>query len=255
LEKENRTGSQEVSGRGRRHSRAGGIGRNKIKTKQAHQVAGVARDILRETSAGQYDACAIGKKGTGWFDDVFLGSITNKLLEVSENHPLWLVSGDEWISPKVFIVMDHTPQAVQLATHVGNMLRGLEGVHVSFYHYCSPFTETLPPEEREKMNDVEKRMVEKDRDQMQHFFEEALRVLEDSGFHRQTVGSEFEQGESGSPKKVSQRILQKVRDGNYGTLVIGRKGATGAREFRLGSVAWRIATEAENCAVWVVPAR
>jgi hypothetical protein len=35
-------------------------------------------------------------------------------------------------------------------------------------------------------------------------------------------------------------------------LVLGRKGSTQAREFRLGSVVLKTVSEAENCAVWVV---
>jgi len=230
----------------------GGFKRSQIKGKHTHQMVGVARDILREADAGHYDACLIGKKGMGWFDDIFLGSISSKLLEISENHPIWLVSGKKWNSRKVLVAMDHTAQIVQLARCVGQMLRGLEGAKIRFYHYFAPFIENLTTEERKKMKEFEKRVAEKERDRMFHFFAEAQRVLEDLGFSKKGVEYEIFKGESASPKKVSQRILKEVQDGNHGTLVIGRKGATGAREFRLGSVAWRIATEAQNCAVWVI---
>ncbi|NWF94475.1 MAG: universal stress protein [Syntrophaceae bacterium] len=230
----------------------GGIKRNQINAKYAHQIVGVARDILREADAGHYDACVIGKKGTGWFDDMFLGSITSKLLEISENHPIWLVSSKKWNSRKVLVAMDHTAQIVQLAKYVGQMFQGLEGVRIRFYHYFAPFIEDLTSEEKKKMKEFEKRVAERERDRMFHFFGEAQRVLEDLGFRKNQVEYEIFKGESASPKKVSQRILKEVQDGNHGTLVIGRKGATGAREFRLGSVAWRIATESQNCAVWVV---
>lgn len=230
----------------------GGFKRSQIKGKHAHQIVGVARDILREADARHCDTCVIGKKGMGWFDDMFLGSITSKLLEISENRPIWLVSGEKWNSRKILVAMDHTAQIVQLARYVGQMLRGLQGVKIRFYHYFAPFIENLTTEERKNMKEFEKRVAEKERDRMFHFFGEAQKVLDDLGFSKKGVEYEVFKGESASPKKVSQRILKEVQDGNHGTLVIGRKGATGAREFRLGSVAWRIATEAENCAVWVV---
>jgi nucleotide-binding universal stress UspA family protein len=188
----------------------------------------------------------------GWFDDLFLGSITSKLLEISENHPIWLVSNKRWSGRSVLIAMDHTTQILELARYVGQMLRGLEDVKIRFYHYFAPLIENLTTEERKKMKEFEKRVAEKERDQMFHFFGEAQRVLEDLGFSKKGVEYEVFRGESASPRKVSQRILKEVQEGKHGTLVIGRKGVTGAREFRLGSVAWRIATEAENCAVWVV---
>jgi len=230
----------------------GGFKRSHIKAKHTRQIVGVARDIVREADAGHYDACAIGKKGMGWFDDIFLGSITSKLMEISENHPIWLVSGEKWNSRKVLIAMDHTAQVVQVARYVGEMLQGLEGVKIRFYHYCAPFAENLTPKEREKMKEIEKRMVKNQKDQMDHFFGEAQKVLEGLGFDRKALEYEFDHGESASTRKVSQRILKEVREGKHGTLVIGRKGATSAREFRLGSVALRISTESQNCAVWVI---
>lgn len=230
----------------------GGFKRSHIKAKHTYQIVGIARDILREADARHSDACVIGKKGMGWFDDMFLGSITSKLVEISENHPIWLVSGDKWDSRKVLVAMDHTARTIPLARYVGEMFQGIEGVKIRFYHYCAPFTEDLTPEEREKMKEIEKRMVQNERDQMSHFFAEAQKVLEDLGFDRKAVEYEFARGKSASPRKVSQKILKEVQEGKHGTLVIGRKGATSAREFRLGSVAWRIATESENCALWVV---
>jgi hypothetical protein len=40
--------------------------------------------------------------------------------------------------------------------------------------------------------------------------------------------------------------------GKYGTVVLGRKGSTRAREFRLGSVSLRTLAEADQGTIWVV---
>ncbi len=230
----------------------GGFQKSHIKAKYSHQVIGVARDILREADEGEYDACVVGKKGMGWFDDMFLGSITRKILEISEDRPVWLVSGKKWETRRVLIAMDHTSQIVQLAGYVGKMFQGLEGVKIKFYHYFAPFPENFAQIERERIREFEKRIVEKERDRMFQFFEDAQKLLERMGFGKKEVSFEIFKGDSLSPKKVSQRVLKEMRLGRHGTLVIGRRGATRAREFRLGSVAWRITTEAQNCAVWVV---
>ncbi len=167
----------------------GGFKRSHIKAKAMHQVVGIARDILREMDAEKYDACVIGKKGMGWFDDMFLGSITTKLLEISENHPLWLISGKRWNSRSVLVAMDHTAQIVQLARYVGQMLRGLEGVRIRFFHYFAPFVGNLTAEERRKMKEFEKRAAERERDRMFQFFGEAQKALEELGFGRKEMES------------------------------------------------------------------
>jgi nucleotide-binding universal stress UspA family protein len=230
----------------------GGLKRSQIKTQHAQQVVGVARDIVREMDAEKFEAGVIGKKGMSWFDEYFLGSITNKLLEISENHPLWVVEGKGFPGRRVFIAMDETENTLNLVRYAGRMLRGLGGVQFLFYHFCCPFTEALTPEEREKMRGVEEKIVEREKEEMFHCYDEAQRILMDLGFEKKSIRRSFDYDASAPPQKVVQALLKELRGGNYGTLIVGRKGATQAREFRVGSVALRAVAEAQNCAVWVV---
>ena len=153
---------------------------------------------------------------------------------------------------KLLVAMDETSHTVELARYAGTMLKGLENVSILFYHYCAPFTEEISPEERKKMKELEKRAVEREKQEMSHFFEDAKKVLLDLGFAEESMAYEFQYDPSGRPKKVTQAILEKLKKGGYGTLVIGRKGSTQDQEFRLGSVAMRTISDARNCAVWVV---
>ena len=230
----------------------GGLKRSQIKTKQAQQVVGVARDIVREMDAQKFEAVVIGKKGMGWFDEYFLGSITSKLLEISEDHPLWVVEGKGFPGRRVFIAMDETENSLNLVRYAGRMLQGLGGVEILFYHFCCPFTETLTPEEREKMRGAEKKIVEREKEEIFHCYDEAQRILLDLGFEKKFIRRSFDFDASAPPQKVAQAVLKVLRGGSYGTLIVGRKGATRAREFRVGSVAMRTVVEAQNSAVWVV---
>jgi nucleotide-binding universal stress UspA family protein len=226
--------------------------KNQVKTKYLLQAVGVARDIIREVDSGSFDACVVGKKGMGWFDSIFLGSITGKLLEISENHPLWLVDGKGSKSRRVLIAMDETPRAIELARQAGRMLRGLTAVHILFYHYCSPFTETLSSEERKRMKDSEKEVVERERARMAQIAKEAKEALMAEGMNPRSLNYQFQYDPSARSKKISRAILSKLHEGGYGTLLLGRKGKTGAREFRIGSVTLRIITEVQHCAVWLM---
>lgn len=230
----------------------GGIKEDQVNAKYVQQFVGVARDIIREIDAGRFDACVVGKKGLGWFGNMFLGSITDKLLQMSEDHPLWLVEGKKRKSRKVLVAMDETSHTVNLARYVGNMLKGLEGVSILFYHYCAPFSEDISPEERKKIKDLEKRAIEREKQEMSHYFEDAKKALLNLGLAEKSISYEFQLDQSGRSKKVTQAILDKLKKGGYGTLVIGRKGSTHAREVRLGSIATRTVSEARDCAVWVV---
>lgn len=229
-----------------------GIKKSHVKTRHVHQSVGVARDIIRELDAGSFDACVVGKKGMGWFDTIFLGSITSKLIEVSENHPLWLVDGKGTKSRRVLIAMDETPQAVDLARYVGSMLQGLSAVHILFYHYCGPLTERLSPEERKRMKDREMQLVEREKGRMAEIVEKAKAAIVEMGLNPRSLNYQFHYNPSGHYKKISRAILSKLQEGDYGTLVLGRKGTTDAKEFRIGSVALQTIAEAQHCAFWVV---
>lgn len=229
-----------------------GLKKNHIKTRYLHQAVGVARDIVRQLDAEPFDACVVGKKGIGWFNSIFLGSITFKLLEVSENHPVWLLDGKGSKSRRVLIAMDETPHAIELARQAGRMLRDLTAVHILFYHYCSPFTETLPSEERKRMKDSEKEVVDREKARMARIVTEARDALLAEGLKPRSLNYQFHYDPSARHKKISRAILSKLQERDCGTLLLGRKGTTGAREFRIGSVALRTITEAHHCGVWVV---
>ena len=53
-------------------------------------------------------------------------------------------------------------------------------------------------------------------------------------------------------ENVAKDILNEVRAGDYDTVVVGRRGLSGAKEFFAGSVSNKIVHHARNCAVWVV---
>lgn len=231
---------------------ARGFKKSHLKVRYSQQTVGVARDIIRVVDAGKYDACVVGKKGMGWFDSVFLGSITDKLLEISEDHPVWLVEGKVKGPRKVLIAMDETLHAVDLARYAGTMLKGVEGVAFDFYHYCTPFTEGLSAQERKRLRELESLALNREREEMTHFFDYAKKALLDMGFSEKSIRYDFQIDQSARPKKVTEAILTHLKKGGYGTLLIGRKGATHAREFRIGSIAMRTIAEAKDCAVWVV---
>jgi nucleotide-binding universal stress UspA family protein len=48
-------------------------------------------------------------------------------------------------------------------------------------------------------------------------------------------------------------ILQEAKEGNYGTIVMGRRGLSKVREFLLGRVTNKVLQRAEKFAVWIVP--
>ena len=51
---------------------------------------------------------------------------------------------------------------------------------------------------------------------------------------------------------IATDILNKVKEGGYDTLIMGRRGMSRAMHFFSGSVTAKIMNHAENCTVWIV---
>ena len=229
----------------------GGIPESQVKTRSSAQVVGVARDIIREADAGRYDAVLIGKKGMGWLEEHFLGTISNKLLELAEGRPLWVVEGKDLNPKKVLIALDADEAALEVTRFAGRMLQGLKGVEILLFHFCGPYCEILDAQDSDDAREVREYFVTRERGKISQIFTQAKKILSDSRLGDPPVQTRFEADTSLTGKKASKQILAAAQ-GKFGTLILGRKGITRAREFRLGSVCLRTVADAENCAVWVV---
>jgi nucleotide-binding universal stress UspA family protein len=228
-----------------------GVEEEQIQTKFGEQVVGAAQDIMWEADAKGHNAIVIGKKGLSRLEEFFLGSITNKLLELSVDHPVWAVDGD-LASKKVMIAMDETEHAIDLAAYAAKMLARVDGVEILLYHCCTPFSEETMLEDKEDLKDIDIRYAERKREKMSQFFAKATAVLVDLGIDKNSIDTRFHFETSGTDKRVSKAILSDMKSEKFGTLILGRKGSTRSREFRLGSVCLRLLSEAKNCAIWIV---
>ncbi|MDH3930394.1 MAG: universal stress protein, partial [Deltaproteobacteria bacterium] len=70
---------------------------------QERQV-GIARDIIAEGSRG-YDAVVVGRRGLSKLEDIFLGSVSYKIVQGVENTPVWVV-GRDICSKKMLLAVD-----------------------------------------------------------------------------------------------------------------------------------------------------
>ena len=132
------------------------------------------------------------------------------------------------------------------------MLRDVEGAEILLYHCCAPFSEVTDEQELEELKAIGKRYEEQKREKLSHFFEKARGALIELGIDKEMIHTQFYYDYSLTDKKVSKTILSDAKKEKIGTIVMGRKGSTRAREFRLGSVCQRTLSEARGCTLWIV---
>ena len=78
--------------------------------------------------------------------------------------------------------------------------------------------------------------------------DEAKKILIEGGLDPENIEVRIEERKHG----IATDILNKVKEGGYDTLIMGRRGMSRAMHFFSGSVTAKIMNHAENCTVWIV---
>ena len=206
---------------------------------------GMAKDILDQAEAGNYDTIVLGSKGLTPRRDVFVGTTATKVVEHSLKTSIWVV--DEYTESRdILIAVDASENSLHVLNHVISILGQKGGFRFVLFH-VRPYLSHYYSLECERNNpNLQKLLQERDRQRMQGFYEQALAQLEKAGVQRDRV--EIKTNEHGYD--ISTAILEEARRGAYGTVVIGRRGEREA--FFTGRIAMRLVQKMPSPALWVV---
>ena len=86
------------------------------------------------------------------------------------------------------------------------------------------------------------------REHVQTFMNQARDALVAAGFSPKSVKVKIRKKKKG----IAQDIMKEARDGGYDTIVVGRRGLSGIKEFFMGSVSNKVVHSASEMAVIVV---
>ena len=87
------------------------------------------------------------------------------------------------------------------------------------------------------------------KDRLQDFMRQARDVLVKAGFESKKVTTRVRKKKSG----IARDIMKEAARGNFDTLVVGRRGISGVKEFLFGSISTKLLDLASGKAVIVVP--
>lgn len=211
---------------------------------------GIARDIIKESAKG-YSAVAAGRKGLSKLKDIVLGSIAYKLIEKVHHAPIWVIGGKP-STEKVLLAMDASDGAMKAVDHVGAVLAKsdckVQLLHVirEVHPYTWLYGENVVQPKLEKGEEA--RWWDHMRSEMESVFEEAKNHLMDAGFDAERITTQFI---TGVPSRAGA-IMDQAKAGDYGTIVVGRRGLSKVQEFLMGRVSNKVLHLAQDKAVWIV---
>jgi len=145
---------------------------------------------------------------------------------------------------KVLIAVDNTPTSDKGVQYTGRIIGKLPGVSVCLLHvYPEP-----PPDYYNSGKSLVdyKNQQESDADTL---LQRCRTMLTKAGIGPEAITGDIRMAEH---KTISARILEVQHQGEYGTVVVGRRGVSKAEEFLFGSISNALVHHSHDCTVWVV---
>jgi nucleotide-binding universal stress UspA family protein len=208
---------------------------------------GVAKDILEYSTAKLFDAILVGRRGISGVAEVFMGSVSANVVDNSPLIPVWLVD-EQGPAKSIMVAVDGSESSLSAVDHMAFMFGGNTDVTLTFFH-VAPKLANFCPIDFDDTDSAQLESVIKQADEacIDRFFAHARKKLTEAGIGDNQIEINVKEGGF----KMAKAILEAYRQGNYGTLIIGRRGMD--KKFFTGSVSRYLINQFGKGALWVVP--
>lgn len=158
---------------------------------------------------------------------------------------------------KILLAVDASENAMRAVEYTGSIAGSTKGFQVELF--C---VERLPHRDTFPDETAWAESCERTREELKTFMAQARTRLETLGMARESITDQYlisctspfpnETFSCSRGTSVAQDIMEAVRQGGFGTVVVGRRGVSKAEEFLFGSVSNKIIHSAKDVTVWVV---
>lgn len=222
-----------------------GIDGKHIEVATQPKLLGLAKDVLDRAQQGLYDAIAVGRRGLSRVQKTFVGSVTAKLVEHSTTTPVWVIDGNV-TSTRIMVAVDGSETSLRAVDHLSFMIGGNPKVRLTLFHVVPRLGDYCVIDFDERKTGVEQVIARGERRCIEDFYAHARRILQDAGIQDKQV----EIRTAKRKRNPARAIVEEARKGNYGTVVVGRRGR--GKAFFMGSVSRYVLDRTSNRALWLV---
>ena len=162
------------------------------------------------------------------------------------------------MNKKILLAVDGSENSIRAVDYTAQVVGCAEGFTITLLHI-----EHLPDRDLFKNDEEWRNKCEEYVAELKSFLEDAKDILEARNIPSDNITTTYITSckspfadrvstKCSMGTSIAQEILQTLREKDYDTVVIGRRGVTKAEEFLFGSVSSKIVHHAKECAVWVV---
>ena len=202
----------------------------RIKTVCKPKDLGVARDICNWAEMKGVHAVMVSTRGRTRLQSFFMGEVSRNLLEHIRGCPLWMVDTRVRKRPAL-IAVDSSENALRAVEHAAIMLSGTD-VPVTLFHSKRNLWHFVPKEIIEKTPELQEIWQDAAGRQVAPYLEKAREILLNAGFDEKQIAVKV----LGGSRNAATDILKAAHRYGCGTVVVGRRGITGVKEFIMGGV-------------------
>lgn len=225
---------------------AAGIAEEHLQLKTHPRKLGVAKDILEAGLAGHFDALILGRRGLSGLQDMIIGSVSANIVNNSMDTPVWLVD-EEGASQDIMVAVDGSENALKAVDHLAFIIAGNTDLKISFFHVTPRLQDFCPVDFEENESDALEEIIRQgDQHCIDQFFSHAQKILNEAGIQQNQISFKTSEGVF----RVGKAVLDEYRRGNFGSLVVGRRGMN--KQFFTGSVSRYLINQFSGGALWVV---
>ena len=244
--KKNRDASEKMLSEAKSRMTKLGIDEKRITTLSQPKVMGAGKDILNYAEKSPFDAVVLGNRGVGAIAESFRGSVTNAVLEHSSIIPVWAVGGKP-PTDKIIVAVYGSASALNAIDHLSFIFRKNNTVNFTLLHVTPRLRDYCTIELTKDGDIIEDFIAKGDKHCVDSFYGLAVGKFNKAGIQEDQI----DYRQIATTMNVGKTIVKETQKGQFGTLVIGRRGIN--KSFFLGSVSRHILTHAPDCAVWLVP--
>jgi nucleotide-binding universal stress UspA family protein len=211
------------------------------------RTLGLAKDILKYSAGDTYDAIIIGRRGLSGLQEVIMGSVSANVVEHSKSTPVWLIDG-EVDSQQIIFAVDGSENSLKALDHLTFVMGDNPEARILFFHVQPKISDYCPIDfEVTDTDQLEDMIAQGDKKCIDQFFAHAHKKLKDAGFD----DNQIEVKVSDALLNPGKAIIEEAKKGDYGTIVIGRRGIN--KTFFTGSVSRYVINQISDKALWIVP--
>lgn len=208
---------------------------------------GIARDICFWAEDKQADALIITTRGLGKIEAFFMGEIANKVLNFMKGCPIWMVKGSVEAG-NVLIAVDNSENAMRAVDHAGFMLSGTQA-NITVFHSKRDLRRYISRDLLEEFPEFQKICQRKAGEVIAPYLKKAKEMLLQAGLAEEQISIKVVDG----TRSTADDILKEAESNSANTVILGRRGDSGGKDFSLGSVAKKVLDRASNTVVCIVP--